>query len=79
MPRPLVLLTQALTQKYEFMFGPKLLVSPVTEPDATEWKTYLPKTRGRWRDRHSGNYYEGGQTVTTLIDKTFIPVFELEK
>ena len=70
---------QALAQKYEYMFGPKLLVSPVTEPDATEWKTYLPKTRGRWRDRHSGKYYEGGQTVTTLIDKTFIPVFELEK
>jgi alpha-D-xyloside xylohydrolase len=70
---------QALAQKYEFMFGPKLLVSPVTEPDATEWKTYLPKTHGRWRDRHTGKYYEGGQTVTTLIDKTFIPVFELEK
>ena len=70
---------QALAQKYEYMFGPKLLISPVTEPDVTEWKTYLPKTRGRWRDRHSGKYYEGGQTVTTQIDKTFIPVFELEK
>ena len=69
---------QALAQKYEFMFGPKLLVSPVTEPDATEWKTYLPKTKGRWRDRHSGQYYAGGQTVTTQIDKSFIPVFELE-
>ena len=70
---------QALAQQYEYMFGPKLLVSPVTEPDATEWKTYLPKTRGRWRDRHSGKYYAGGQTVTTQIDKTFIPVFELEQ
>ena len=69
---------QALAQKYEYMFGPKLLVSPVTEPDATEWKTYLPKTKGRWRDRHSGKYYTGGQIVTTQIDKTFIPVFELE-
>ena len=68
---------EALAQKYEYMFGPKLLISPVTEADATEWKTYLPKTRGRWRDRHSGKYYVGGQTVTTQIDKTFIPVFEL--
>ena len=68
---------EALAQKYEYMFGPKLLISPVTEADATEWKTYLPKTRGRWRDRHSGKYYAGGQTVTTQIDKTFIPVFEL--
>ena len=70
---------QALAQKYEYMFGPKLLISPVTEPDANEWKTYLPKTRGRWRDRHTGKYYAGGQTVTTQIDKTFIPVFELEQ
>ena len=70
---------QALAQKYEFMFGPKLLVSPVTEPDATEWKTYLPKTKSRWRDRHTGQYYQGGQTVTTQIDKSFIPVFELEQ
>ena len=69
---------QALAQKYEFMFGPKLLVSPVTEPEATEWKTYLPKTKSRWRDRHTGQYYQGGQTVTTQIDKSFIPVFELE-
>ena len=70
---------QALAQKYEYMFGSKLLISPVTEPDANEWKTYLPKTRGRWRDRHTGKYYAGGQTVTTQIDKTFIPVFELEQ
>ena len=81
--RPLVLDfaddPQALAQKYEFMFGPKLLVSPVTEPDATEWKTYLPKTKSRWRDRHTGQYYQGGQTVTTQIDKSFIPVFELEQ
>ena len=69
---------QALAQKYEFMFGPKLLVSPVTEPEATEWKTYLPKTKSGWRDRHTGQYYQGGQTVTTQIDKSFIPVFELE-
>jgi alpha-D-xyloside xylohydrolase len=70
---------QALKQKYEFMFGPKLLISPVTEPDATEWQTYLPKTKGRWRERHSGQYFAGGQTVTTQIDKSFIPVFELEQ
>ena len=70
---------QALAQKYEFMFGPKLLVNPVTEPNATTWKTYLPQTQGRWRDRLTGKYYDGGQTVTTTIDKRHIPVFELEK
>ena len=70
---------QALAQKYEYMFGPKLLISPVTEPDATEWQTYLPKTEGRWRECHTGEYFMGGQTVTTHIDKSFIPVFELER
>ena len=70
---------QALAQKYEYMFGPRLLISPVTEPNVTEWQTYLPKTTGRWRDRMTGKYYSGGQTVTTAVDKSFIPVFELER
>ena len=69
----------ALKQKYEYMFGPKLLISPVTEPNVSEWHTYLPKTKGQWRDRRTGKTYDGGQTVTTAVDKSFIPVFELEK
>ena len=69
----------ALQQKYEYMFGPKLLVSPVTEPGVKTWQTYLPKTTGRWRDRRTGQYYEGGQTVITAVDKAHIPVFELQQ
>ena len=65
----------ALQQKYEYMFGPKLLVSPVTEPGVTEWKTYLPKNRGGWDDYRTGRHYAGGQTVTTAVDKGHIPVF----
>jgi alpha-D-xyloside xylohydrolase len=57
------------------MFGPKLLVSPVTEPGVTEWKTYLPKNRGGWDDYRTGRHYAGGQTVTTAVDKGHIPVF----
>ena len=30
---------EALDQKHEYMFGPALLVSPVTEPDVKTWKT----------------------------------------
>jgi alpha-D-xyloside xylohydrolase len=66
----------ALDQKYEYMFGPDLLVSPVTEPGVSEWKTYLPRNDGGWRDRLTGRHYEGGQTVTTAVDKGHIPVFE---
>ena len=65
----------ALQQKYEYMFGPELLISPVTEAGVTEWKTYLPKNKGGWRDRRTGQHYEGGQTVTTSVDKAHIPVF----
>ena len=66
---------QALQQKYEYMFGPALLVSPITEPGVTEWKTYLPKSKGGWEEVHTAEHFEGGQTVTTKVHKEFIPVF----
>ena len=66
---------QALQQKYEYMFGPALLVSPITEPGVTEWKTYLPKSEGGWEEVHTAEHFEGGQTVTTKVHKEFIPVF----
>ena len=66
---------EALQQKYEYMFGPKYLISPVTEPNVTEWKTYLPKNEGGWTDYHTGIHYDGGQTVTTPVTKAYIPVF----
>ncbi len=69
----------ALRQKYEYMFGPSLLINPVTEPGVKEWKTYLPKTKGRWKDHRTGKYYAGGQSVTTAVDLGHIPVFELER
>ncbi len=68
----------ALQQKYEYMFGPELLISPVTEPGVTEWRTYLPKNANGWRDRRTGQHYNGGQTVTTAVDKAHIPVFVRE-
>ena len=66
---------QALQQKYEYMFGPALLVSPITEPGVKEWKTYLPKSEGGWEEIHTAEHFEGGQTVTTKVHKEFIPVF----
>ena len=66
---------EALQQKYEYMFGPKYLVSPVTEPNVKEWKTYLPRNKGGWTDCHTGIHYDGGQTVTTPVTKAYIPVF----
>ena len=67
--------TEALKQKHEYMFGPALLISPVTEPGVTEWRTYLPKQEGGWYDFRTGQHYEGGQYVTTKVTKAQIPVF----
>ena len=66
---------EALKQKYEYMFGPSLLISPVTEPGVTQWRTYLPKNEKGWKDQRTGHHYEGGQYVTTEVTKAFIPVF----
>ena len=65
----------ALRQSCEYMFGPELLVSPVTEPGVTEWKTYLPKQAGGWTEIHTNQHYDGGQYVTTEVCKAYIPVF----
>ena len=66
---------EALNQKYEYMFGPALLISPVTEPGVDSWQTYLPKNEGGWTDYRTGKHFDGGQYVTTRVTKAFIPVF----
>ncbi len=66
---------EALAQKYEYMFGPSLLISPVTEPDVTTWNTYLPENKAGWYDYYEGRRYDGGNTVRTAVDHRRIPVF----
>ena len=66
---------KALRQDCEYMFGKSLLISPVTEPGVTQWQTYLPQSKGGWYDRFTNRHYDGGQTVTTAVDNSRIPVF----
>jgi alpha-D-xyloside xylohydrolase len=66
---------EALRQLHEYMFGSALLISPITQPGVTSWKTYLPKNAAGWYDYRTGKHYSGGKYVTTTVDKTFIPVF----
>ena len=66
---------KALDQKYEYMFGRSLLVSPVTEPGVTSWTTYLPVNEGGWYEYYTNQHYEGGQSVTTTVGTDYIPVF----
>lgn len=65
--------TEALKQKYEYMFGRNLLVSPVTEPNKSQWNTYLPKHKAGWYHLRTEQHFAGGKTVCT--DAHRIPVF----
>lgn len=58
----------------EFMFGPALLVCPVTsEATATTKSVYLPA--GTWFDFWTGAASDGGQTITTAAPLDKIPLF----
>ncbi len=46
----------------QFMFGPSLLVNPVSEYKARNRNVYLPANCG-WYDFFTGKYYDGGQTI----------------
>jgi len=61
----------------QFMFGPALLVNPVTEYQAKTRQVYLPAGTG-WYDLKSGQYFKGGQTIQAEAPYTDIPLFVKE-
>ncbi|RAL08014.1 uncharacterized protein BO97DRAFT_227994 [Aspergillus homomorphus CBS 101889] len=65
------------TQAY--MFGPRLLVSPVTRPNVSEWQVYLPHAaeKGRWTYWWSNQTFAGGEVVTVKAPTEHIPLFFL--
>jgi alpha-D-xyloside xylohydrolase len=65
----------AISQKYQYMFGPSLLVAPVVSGGAERWDVYLPANKGGWYDFWSDEYVadKGWRAVTT--SKKHIPVF----
>ena len=46
----------------QFMFGPSLLINPVSEYKARSRQVYLPDGTG-WYDLQTGKYYKGGETI----------------
>ncbi|MDZ7335285.1 MAG: DUF5110 domain-containing protein, partial [candidate division KSB1 bacterium] len=58
----------------QFMFGPALLVNPITEYHARSRRVYLPAGTG-WYELKSGRYFKGGQTITADAPYTDIPIF----
>lgn len=58
----------------EYMFGPALLVAPVTEQGATSRKVYLP-AGSDWYNYWTNERIKGGQTITTAAPIDTIPLF----
>ena len=77
MMRPLVFDFQDDTQVYgikdQFMFGPALLVNPVSAMGATSRALYLPA--GTWYDFWSGSTTAGGKTVTASAPLSQLPLY----
>jgi alpha-D-xyloside xylohydrolase len=57
----------------QFLFGPAILVNPVTEPAATSRRLYLPKTQ--WFDFWNGETVGGGKTVEAAAPLDRMPLF----
>jgi len=58
----------------EFLFGPSLLVCPVTQPGATTRRVYLPAGTS-WTDFWTGQPVKGGQTVAAPAPIDRMPLY----
>ncbi|SFD52473.1 glycoside hydrolase family 31 protein [Streptomyces aidingensis] len=67
----------AWTVEDQFLFGPDVLVAPVTGPGLRSREVYLPAGT-RWHDPATGRRYEGGRTVTMAAPLDRIPVLTRE-
>jgi len=78
MMRPLAMDFQSdarsLATEDEFLFGPALLVSPVTVNKARERQVYLPPAKGGWYELWSGANLEGGREITAPAPYDSIPL-----
>jgi alpha-D-xyloside xylohydrolase len=65
--------TRALNIGDQFLFGPAILVSPVTEPGAASRRVYLPKAR--WYDFWTGRGVDGGAVIDAAAPLNRIPLY----
>jgi alpha-glucosidase/alpha-D-xyloside xylohydrolase len=57
----------------EYLWGPNMLVAPVTEKGAAARRLYLP--RGLWYDFWTGERVEGGREINRPVDLETLPLF----
>lgn len=58
----------------QYMFGPSLLINPVTDYHATSRKVYLPKGTN-WYNLYNGKLFTGGATITADAPYERMPIF----
>jgi alpha-D-xyloside xylohydrolase len=61
----------------QFMFGPALLINPVTEYKTRARQVYLPAGTG-WYDLRSGRHFNGGHSIKADAPYTDIPIYVKE-
>jgi alpha-D-xyloside xylohydrolase len=66
--------TNALDVGDQFLFGPGILVSPVTQSNAITRSVYLPG-RGDWHDFWTGKRMAGGQRIEAAAPIETLPLF----
>ena len=65
---------KARTISDQFLFGPALLINPVTKEGATQRTLYLP-AGSDWVDFWTGTQMSGGQTITADAPLDRIPIY----
>jgi alpha-D-xyloside xylohydrolase len=66
--------TNALDVSDQFLFGPEIMVSPVTRSNAVTRSVYLPG-RGDWYDFWTGRRVAGGQRIEAASPIETVPLF----
>ncbi len=65
---------KVLDCKDQFMYGPALLVCPVTKPGLTSRTVYLP-TGHTWTDFRTGETFQGGTTIQADAPLAHMPLY----
>jgi alpha-glucosidase (family GH31 glycosyl hydrolase) len=63
----------AVARADQYLWGPSILVAPVTEQGATSRTLYLP--RGTWYDFWTGERMEGGREISRPVDLETTPLY----
>ena len=66
--------TAVLNIADQYLFGPSLLINPVSEYKERSRSVYLPECAG-WYDLYSGKWYAGGQKILADAPYERMPVF----